>query len=116
MSYIETLIANYKKAALSALFTLPLFVPLILVAIHPYFPSGLSGWLIVIVVPFIMEIPAIAFIRYIEIKKNEEGVNDYSISKVLKTLFIVAPLVIIAILSLVYYIEKYRGYFFEVQL
>lgn len=103
MTYFEAVSRVYKKGFVLALVTLPLFVPLLLVAIQPHWPKNIIGWIIVAVTPVIFEILYLGFRVYVAELKKVEGQAKTSIKKVLK----VIPLLLLGVPILVVLFMKF---------
>jgi heme/copper-type cytochrome/quinol oxidase subunit 2 len=93
------LIQNYKKRALFAATSLPVFIPIILLGIKPYWPKNIIGWLIIVFTPFILEFLLLSLFNYIEKRKKQETNNEIKMGRLVTAVVLLIPIVIIAVIG-----------------
>jgi heme/copper-type cytochrome/quinol oxidase subunit 2 len=96
---MEDIFQNYKKRALFAATSLPIFIPIILLGIKPYWPRNIIGWLIIVFTPFVAEFLLLSLFNYIEERKRKETNNEIKIGRLVTAVVILIPIVIIAVIG-----------------
>jgi len=114
MHFKNAIASSYKLGLKITLFTLPVFVPLTLVTIKPYWPANIFGWLAIVAFIILVEIGFLTFHVYIESRRNEP--QDFSYTKILKLLTAVVPVALVLIVLVMKSIDFAKDHLFVVRL
>lgn len=114
MRFRDALSSCYKRGIKSSIYTLIIFVPLALYAIHPYWPANIFGWLIIVLFFVIFEVFYLAFLTYVESLRNEP--SDFSLPKVLGWLVVIIPTSLVIIIYSMKLYDYVKEQFFVVRL
>lgn len=113
MRFRNAIASTYKFGFKLSLFTLPVFVPLALVAIRPYWPSNIFGWVAIVTFIVLVDMGFFAFHTYIESRRSEP--HDFSYRKIFKLLTIVIPIALVFIVLLMKSIDFAKVHLFVVR-
>ena len=112
--HFKTAIASSYKVGLKiSLFTLPVFVPFALLAIKPYWPANLFGWLAIVVFIVFVEVGFFVFHVYIESRRTEP--QGFSYTKILKLLTVVIPVALVLLVLVMKLIDYAKDHLFVVR-
>lgn len=114
MRFKDAIISGYKIGFKSSLFSLIVFLPLTLAAIHPYWPANLFGWLVIVMFIVLFQVCWIAFQIYVDSRRNEP--KQFSLFKISGVLVVVVPSTLVLIVSLMKLLDYVKDNLFVVRL
>lgn len=114
MRFRDAIISSYKIGFKSSLFSLIIFFPLTLVAIQPYWPANILGWLVIVMFIVLFQVFWIAFQTYVDSRRNEQ--KQFSLFKILGVLLVVIPTALVLIVSLMKLLDYVKDNLFVVRL
>jgi len=115
MRYLQAVKRTWKKSFISAVITLPLFIPIFLYVINPFWPKNVIGWIIVAAIPVVIEAFYAALYFYAYELNKEEGSSTVSWWKLLKLIVIMIPVTIIAIVLIMKGVSYIQFNYFEIK-